>query len=197
MTAHHSEPPPTPPPGGATPPGPGVRPPFAAPPVRKQGGKLALALVLGSVGAVVCLIAAAAIFGGVMYQAFQDTDQEAKAAVSQYLDALRDQSYRDAYQLTCRAHRKEVPEAEYVANRRESAPLRDYRLGTIQAPAGQAPPGAYAVPARLQFADGTMSNFDFVVVRERVRPKSGPASSEEFAFRVCGEQQQRPAPSPS
>ncbi|MQA25720.1 MAG: hypothetical protein GEU94_09635 [Micromonosporaceae bacterium] len=182
--------------------GPGVRPPFAAPPVRKEPGKLALWLILGGLGVVVCLVAGGIGLGGALISAYNDTDREARTAVSDYLDALRDEQYGDAYRMTCRAHRKEVSEESFAASKRGAGRLDAYQLDTIlpvEAPDSDEPEPAYAVPAELRFDDGSVDYRHFVVVREPLKaPKPGDkAADAEFGFRVCGEQTRRPTPNPT
>lgn len=196
--------PPGPPPPPPVPAGPGVRPPFAAPPVRKEPGKLALWLILTGIGALLCVVAGGVGFGGALISAFNDTDREARQAVSKYLNALRDEQYADAYRMTCRAHRKEVSEASFVANKREAGQINQYRLSTIQPAEVQSSPGAepetaYVVPAQVRFDDGSVTNLDILVVREPLKdPKPGQdAADADFGFRVCGEQPRQPGPTPT
>src|SRR5689334_13140130 len=83
------------------PPGPGVQPPFVAPPTdgtrRRRGW--AIGLSIGAVVAICALGVAALVgLGFLLVRVVQD---EAKATVVSYLSALRDKDYETAYGLLC------------------------------------------------------------------------------------------------
>jgi hypothetical protein len=167
-----------------------VQPPFAAPPVQKEGGKLALGLIIGGVVMLLCLVGGGIGLGGAVYSAFRETDREAKAAAGEYLDAIREQRYSDAYEMTCKPLRRKVDEGEFTASKQRDDKIVDYQLSQVQALDGQ-----LVVPAKLQLENGDETRIGVVMVRE-VIPGSGKGPRAKSRFRVCGEVE-NPAPAPS
>src|SRR6266545_250022 len=175
----------------SVPPGPGVQPPFAAPPVQKEGGTLALTLIIGSVVMVLCLVGGGIGLGSAVYSAFRETDREAKAAAGQYLDAIREQRYSDAYKMTCKPLRRKVDESEFTATKQRGGRIVDYELAQVEA----LQDGRLVVPATLQLESGDKTRIGVVMVREVVSG-SGKGPRAKSRFRVCGEVG-NPAPAPS
>jgi hypothetical protein len=85
----------------APPPGPGVVPPFAAPPRDRDHKRLWVGLGVG--GAVVVLGCVAGVFGiRVLASGSEDiVRSQASSVVDTYLGALREQNYPDAYDQLC------------------------------------------------------------------------------------------------
>jgi hypothetical protein len=166
-----------------------VQPPFAAPPVQKEAGTLALSLVIGSIVMLLCLVGGGIGLGGVVYTAFRETDREAKAVAGLYLDAIREQRYADAYQLTCKPLRQKVGEREFIATKERNSRVVDYELAQVEA----LQDGRLVVPATLQLEGGNRVRIGVVVVREVI---SGQGPRAKSRFLVCGEVE-NPAPAPS
>src|SRR5689334_25144357 len=83
--------------GPPPPPGPGVQPPFVAPPTDGARRRRLTAVWL-SIGAVVVLIVAGAVGGvGFVVLASRAISDQAEAAVTDYLGALRDEKFDKAY----------------------------------------------------------------------------------------------------
>jgi len=99
----------------APPQGPGVQPPFPAPPVEGRGKRTGWAVGI-SIGVVVlfCGIGATAVIGigATANGAYQE---RARAAVSSYLNALRDKKYDEAYNLLCDDAQTDESPAEFRA----------------------------------------------------------------------------------
>lgn len=169
--------------------GPGVRPPFAAPPVQKAGGTLALGLILGGFAVLLCLVGGGIGIGVAVFSAFQDTDREARAAAGAYLDAIAEERYADAYQMTCTPFRKEVDEQEFVATKQRGARIVDYELSSMVGHEA-----GVMVPARISLEGGDELTLGLVLAREPVDGASGEDAKTEF--RVCGEVKD-PGPLPS
>ncbi len=165
--------------------------PFAAPPVQKEGGTLALTLIIGSVVMVLCLVGGGIGLGSAVYSAFRETDREAKAAAGQYLDAIREQRYSDAYKMTCKPLRRKVDESEFTATKQRDGKIVDYELAQVEA----LQDGRLVVPATLQLESGDKTRIGVVMVREVVSG-SGKGPRAKSRFRVCGEVG-NPAPAPS
>lgn len=172
------------------PPGPGLRPPFAAPPVRKEAGTVTLWLLLGGFALLACMVGGGIGLGGALTTAMRETEKQATTAATEYLDALVDGRYVEAYQMTCGPFRKKVAQQEYVTDKQRVGPLVDYELGTIAATRE----GQLMVPVTL-VSDTGESNIGLVMAWE---PVDGSTDSRErdLTVRVCGEVA-IPAPGPS
>ena len=85
----------------APPPGPGVAPPFAAPPRDRDNKSLWIGLGVGGLLLVLCCVGG--VFGiGVLASGGEDLlRSEATSVVSTYLDALRKENYPKAYDQLC------------------------------------------------------------------------------------------------
>ncbi|MGH3646134.1 MAG: hypothetical protein ACRDTM_03005, partial [Micromonosporaceae bacterium] len=169
---------------------PGVQPPFAAPPVQKAGGTLALGLILSGFAVLLCLVGGGIGIGYAVFSAFQDTDEEARTAAAAYLDAIRDGQFAEAYQMTCEPFRKEVDEQEFVATKQRGARIVEYELSTMVGHEA-----GVMVPARISLEGGEELTLGLVLTRERVEG-SGRGADAETEFRVCGEVE-NPTPVPS
>ncbi|MGH3714652.1 MAG: hypothetical protein ACRDT4_14510 [Micromonosporaceae bacterium] len=172
------------------PPGPGVRPPFVAPPVQKAGGTLAIGLVLGGFALLLCLVGGGIGIGATLISAFQDTDEEARAAAAAYLDAIAEERYSEAYQMTCKPFREQVDEQEFVSTKQQDARIVDYQLSTMTAYEDK-----FMVPATVSLDGGGEVRVGLLLAREPVEG-SGSGRDAETEFRVCGEVE-NPAPMPS
>jgi hypothetical protein len=151
--------------------GPGVQPPFVAPPTdgttRRRWAAAAvavgvmLALCLGGVGAV----------GGLVVLGIQVIRDESQASVHDYLNALRDQDYGKAYGLQCDQFRQHVSLSQYEQFERRRARVSFFNVGTANVSSNQV-----LVPADVDFADGTAASVTFEMAQD----------SNTGAFEVCG-----------
>lgn len=172
-------------------PGPGVRPPFAAPPVRKEAGTLALGMIIGGLVLLLCLVGGGVVLGGTVISAMRETEQQATATAAEYLDAIVDQRYADAYQMTCRSFRKKVDEQEYVTTKQRGEQLVGYELQPIASTRA----GKLVVPATLRRVSGPPDTVALVMAWETVEG-SDDGVDDELRVRVCGEVA-NPVPAPS
>jgi hypothetical protein len=137
----------------APPQGPGVQPPFPAPPVEGRGKRIGLGL---GVGAVVVLLVcgggtAAAIGLGLSMSGA--LEERAEATVRGYLDALRDERYDRAYGLLCdQAQAQETP-VEFRRRVTAADPIASYTLGKLDLV-------SLSVPVAATYADGDLANLE-------------------------------------
>jgi hypothetical protein len=170
-----------------------VRPPFAAPPVRKEAGTLTLGLLLGGFALLLCMVGGGIGLGGAFATAMRETEEQATAAATEYLNALVDGRFVDAYQMTCGPFREKVPQQEYVTDKQRSAPVVDYDLRPITATRE----GQLVVPVRLVSERGASDTIGLVMAWEPADGSTGDQGrGRELAVRVCGEVA-NPAPAPS
>jgi hypothetical protein len=153
------------------PPGPGVQPPFVAPPTDGARRRRLTAVWL-SIGAVVVLIVAGAVGGvGFVVLASRAISDQAEAAVTEYLGALRDEKFDKAYGLLCEPARAAISGDDFAA-----AQLRASRVTGFQV--GRTVLGSdIIVPATVQRANGSVRSVDFAM---RQDTRTG-------RLEVCGE----------
>ena len=154
----------------APPQGPGVYPPFPAPPTEGRGRRLGLGLGIGAF--VVLLVCggglAAAI--GVMTVASRALNEQAKVVVGAYLDDVRAKRYDEAYDSLCSEARQAESEAEFTSRLATEDPITSYRIGTINLADVDLP-----VPVEVTYADGHTENLKAYLGQSR----------ETGQFQVC------------
>jgi hypothetical protein len=158
-----TDPPPTPPaapPLAAPPPppGPGVRPPFVAPPTdglrtrRRIGIISAIVSVLLLCGGVVAGINVLIAAGNATYR------EQAKELVAEYAGDLNLRQYGAAYRLLCLRDQEAVPQAQFEA-RYLSRPVHEWMVHDARLVNGTA-----MVEADFRYFDGTIETFDYPVI---------------------------------
>jgi hypothetical protein len=115
----------------APPQGPGVYPPFPAPPVEGKGKRVGWALgiaagvlVLVCGGGLAAVIGLTASMGGAL-------KEQAHVVVADYLDALHDREYDRAYRMLCEQAQDDESAAEFRSRVGETDPIASYRLGDL------------------------------------------------------------------
>ena len=88
---------------GTVPPGPGVVPPFAAPPTEGRTRRMWYGLGAGAVALVLCCGLGGLALVGVAVTLPEALNEQARAVVSEYLGAVQRQDYGAAYNLLCDA----------------------------------------------------------------------------------------------
>jgi hypothetical protein len=148
--------------------GPGVIPPFPAPPVEGRGRRLGIGLGIGAgVLALVCGggLATAVGLTAVMTSAL---NEQADVVVGDYLDALRDREWSQAYDMLCpRAQRTET-ESEFVARVSAEKLIADYNVGDIETV-------RLTVPVDITYSDSTSAELRAYLEQNR----------ETGGFEVC------------
>ncbi len=137
------------------PPGPGVRPPFAAAPV--EGRRAWRGLALGLAGAVVLLCAGVGVvtFLGLVVTGVEALNERAHRAVGDYLEAQMAEDWETAYELRCAADREAETLEEFTA--RVSEPrIVSYDLGQVVLTRTPV-----ELPATVEYADGTVRELTF------------------------------------
>ena len=113
----------------APPQGPGVQPPFPAPPVEGRGKRVGLSIGIAiGVVVLVCGGGLAAVIG--ILASTQGAAQErAHAAVGSYLNALRDGKYDKAYDLLCDDARRTESQGEFRRRVAGEPVVQKYTMG--------------------------------------------------------------------
>jgi hypothetical protein len=154
----------------APPPGPGVAPPFVAPPVDRNRRGLWIGLSVGALVLVLCCVGGLTGFGLLVVGSSRQIQTQATDEVRGYLDALEAGDYGAAYSHLCSATRKQVTSAEFAARQQDEPRLVSYVVHQPQIG------GTIIVPADLRYEDGTAT-----LRRYELKQESG---SQEL--RICG-----------
>jgi hypothetical protein len=142
------------------PPGPGVQPPFVAPPTDGTRQRRWLAVGLASGFVVLLCIGGLVGLGGLVVLGTQVVRDQASAAVTEYLTAVRDGEYRRAYSLLCDERQARVSEREFINDNLDRPRVSDFVVGTAELSED------IRVPATINYADGTVDVVDFVMAQD-------------------------------
>jgi hypothetical protein len=127
--------------------GPGVYPPFPAPPVEGRGRRVGLGLGLGGgVLLLVCGGGAAAAIGltRVVSSAF---NEQAEVVVGNYLDALRDREWSQAYGQLCATAQQEETESQFTSRVSTEELITSWDVGAVDLT-------RLSAPVTATYADG-------------------------------------------
>lgn len=156
--------PPVPPPMG-----PGVQPPFPAPPTEGRGRRIGLGLGIG--GAVLVLFCGGGLAAGVgLVTAMGPAlDEQAHKVVTEYFDAVQAKHYAQAYAQQCDEVKKSESEAQY-AERVGANPIGGYSIGKLSLDVD------LTIPVDLRYEDG----------RSTTAQVSLGQNTQTGQFQVCG-----------
>jgi hypothetical protein len=152
----------------APPQGPGVQPPFPAPPVEGRGRRIGLGLAIGAgVLVLICGGGVAALFG-VLASGQGALQERADVAISTYLDAVHDKKYEQAYELLCERAQRDETAGEFRERVAAEEIFASYKIGKLDVV-------TMSVPVNGTYADGD-------VVQARAYLGQDPDTGD---FEVC------------
>lgn len=151
--------------------GPGVTPPFPAPPTDRSRKSLWIGLGIGSIVLVLCCVGGIVGLGALVISTTNEFKADATEVTTQYLDALVARDYDGAYALLCSAITQRQTRAEFAAARRDAAHPRSYELE--EPIVGDT---SVTVPAYVRYDDGQERAERYRLVFEET---AGP-------LRMCG-----------
>lgn len=162
MTAMPSAPP--------VPAGPGVQPPFVAPPTDGVNKRrwIALGLVAGAL--VLCCVGAIAGVTSLAVLGSRVIIQQEKAAVSGYLSALQRKDYPAAYKLLCESRQAVLTLEQFEAQQAARPEIVAFEVETPESD------NSLVVPATVHYADSTDVRYRFQLEQNR----------KTAEFFVCG-----------
>lgn len=111
------------------PPGPGVQPPFVAPPTDGARQRRWIAIGVSAGVAVLCLVGALVGVGGLAVIGTQVVLNQARGVVVDYLTAIHDEEYADAYDLLCAAQKRNTTLTEFTDSFNAQLPLQSFEVG--------------------------------------------------------------------
>ncbi|GAA1624934.1 hypothetical protein [Actinoplanes couchii] len=159
-----SLPPPPPPPG------PGVHPPFPAPPVEGRGKRFGTTAAIVA-GILVLVCGGGAIAGGGFLTSFASAlDEQADVVVSRYLEDLKARDFDGAYGQLCEQAKLDETQSEYTARMQGFEPFESYEVGDLALGV------RVSVPVQLTYADGDRARVDAELTQ----------STSTGKFEVCG-----------
>jgi hypothetical protein len=118
-------------PSPAPPQGPGVVPPFPAPPT--EGRRLRIGLGLG-IGALVLLLVCGggvAALVGLSTVTSRALNEQADVVIGAYIDDVRAKRYAEAYESLCSETRATTTQAQFTSQVADDEPIRDYDVGDL------------------------------------------------------------------
>lgn len=139
-------------------PGPGVIPPFAAPPREGHGRRLGIGITIGAVVFVLCCGGGVLGFGGLVVATTDSRLNQAQKVVTSYMNDWRKQDYSAAYQLLCSDQQDQVTVSEFASNL-DSNVVVEF---TVAKPAVRN--SVIDVPVGVTFDDGSTADPIFEVV---------------------------------
>ena len=159
------------------PPGPGVTPPFAAPPADRNSKGLWIGLGVGALVLVLCCVGGVAGVGYLVLQTSSRLESSARALVTAYLGALRDEQYPRAYELLC-ARTRRAESAQSFATRQSRERVESFTVLGVRA-AGS----GFQVAATVIYPGTGERSRQYLVENE----PSTTGGAGEIALAVCGE----------
>ncbi len=155
------------------PPGPGVQPPFVAPPTDGSRNRRALAIGLTVAAAFVVLIGGILGVVGLVAVGERAIVDGSRGVVTRYLTAVQHNDFATAYNLLCTADRAQQTETQFSRSYDDASAILGFSVGNpeINSNAVQ-----FDVPVVVRTATGD-AHLTFPVVQDR------EAAAQ---FRVCG-----------
>jgi hypothetical protein len=154
----------------APPPGPGLQPPFVAPPTDGTSQRRWVAAGLTAAAVLICCLGGIVGLGSLVVLGTRVTQQQAEQAVVDYLTALEQGQWTKAYGLLCDDVRRDTSLDEFTARYADQPRLVSFTVDGLNAVAS-----GLVVTATLHDADGDTRRADF--------PLDQTADGD---YRVCG-----------
>jgi hypothetical protein len=150
------------------PPGPGVQPPFVVAPIEGRRARTWLSLgVAGGLLAACCGVGGVAV-GGLLVLSTQAVNEQAQRAVSDYLAAVAEQDWEQAYELRCEDDREREPLDEFARRESGQAQIAAYEVGDLDV-------AEMTVPVQVTYAGDARTELSVPVEQ-----------NDTGEFEVCG-----------
>ena len=155
------------------PPGPGVQPPFVAPPMDGTGRRRGQAIALIVATVIVCCVGSVGGLVGLVVLSQRAFADEARSAVTNYLKAVQHEDYAKAYAQLCEPLRNQISESELARSYAEQPGINSFTVGD---PVANASRDAYEVHVTLHSAGAADRDQQFLVTQDQTTAR----------FEVCG-----------
>jgi hypothetical protein len=147
-----------------------VQAPFAAPPTDRDRKRMWISLGIGGALALLCCVGGILGIGGLVVAEQRAIPAEARTVVRTYLDGLRDNDYRKAYNVLCSQLKQRESYNDFADRQQTESQVRTYTINNPQSVGSRV-----IVPTIVQRVDGTSST-QFTLISDQ---QSG-------ALRICG-----------
>jgi hypothetical protein len=154
--------------------GPGVFPPFPAPPVEGKGLRIGLGLGIGAAvlllvcgGGIAAVIGLGATMSGAL-------NEQAHVVIGDYFVALEAKKYDDAYDMLCQTEKDRQTQAEFVSSEEAADPIESPDVGDLDCAAVD-----LTVPVQVTYTNGQTGTLEVYL-------EQSPDTGE---FQVCGVQE--------
>jgi hypothetical protein len=155
----------------APPQGPGVVPPFPAPPVEGRGVRIGWGLGIGAgILVLICGGGVAAVVGLVTV-AGEALNEQAHVVVGDYYSAVRDKRYAEAYDSQCQEVKDQESQAEFADRFSASNAVTAYQIGDVDFTSVD-----LNVPVEVTYSGGTSAQVQVHLGQSR----------DTGEFQVCG-----------
>jgi hypothetical protein len=153
------------------PPGPGVRPPFIAPPTDGLRRRRGMAIGLAAGAAVLAVLACVGGIGSLFYFGTKVVVQQQQKAVTEYLTAVQVGDYEAAYDMLCPAEQERISRPTFIAGQSIQRRISSFTVH---------PPNMNeaTVRATVTYADGETEEIRFTLWQD----------AQAAEFRVCGQE---------
>jgi hypothetical protein len=153
----------TDPASAAVPPrGPGVVPPFAAPPSEGRSSRLWLGLGAAGLALVLCCGGGVAAVAGLLVAGTRAIDEQAKIVVTDYLDAVSAEEYGEAYNLLCPDLRQRESLAAFERRVEAEPEISSFEVGDTDLTSTT----DIVVPVQVSYAAGGTDSLRFVMEQD-------------------------------
>jgi hypothetical protein len=154
--------------------GPGVIPPFPAPPTEGRRRRIGLGLGIGA-GLLMLICGgglAAAI--GLFSVAGRALNEQAQVVVTDYLDDVRAERYSEAYDALCDQTRARVTESQFTSDARTAEPIERFDVGEMDLTTVD-----LNVPVTVTYSDGRSAQLKAYLGQDRETGRFQVCSVEE------------------
>ncbi|MET8148687.1 hypothetical protein ACIBSW_12945 [Actinoplanes sp. NPDC049668] len=112
--------------------GPGVFPPFPAPPVEGRGRRLGMGLGIGVTVLVLACGGGVAAVAGLITVMGSALSEQAEVVVGDYFDALQDREWAQAYDMLCDRAKDDETESQFISRVSADEPIASYDVGDVE-----------------------------------------------------------------
>jgi hypothetical protein len=148
-----------------------VRPPFVTPPTDGARQRRWLAVGLATAAALVVCVGGLFGLGGLLVFGSQMILDQSRAAVVDYLTALKAEDFGNAYEQLCDAQRETIDRREFARSFANEPRIATFTVGDPELTE------RVVVPATVGYVDGTSTTMRYVLEQDRTTGE----------FEVCGE----------
>lgn len=117
----------------APPPGPGVAPPFAAPPTEGRRTRLWIGLGVGALAVALCCGGGGSAVVGLAVSGVQAIREQARTVTSDYYQALVERNYGRAYEQLCDDAQRRESRPEFERRAAAEPQVAGFRVGEVDA----------------------------------------------------------------